>query len=191
MVKSYNMAYSYMLRVVIKTEIPKDCRIERRGDVMIIKRVQTDRDGKVKALVTFKPTNAHDVIVRNYHECQLAKVLFGSGVIVLSAQVKKDEIFWTIACTWEEFRNVVESLDNLNINYELVWKSAFFENNEELSLRELEILKIALEYGYFENPKRIKLRELAKILDISEATASNLIRKALKKVVKRAIVNYL
>ena len=191
MVKSYNIAYGYMLRVVIKTEIPKECYIECHGDVMIIKRVQTDKDGRVKALVTFKPMNMHDIIIRNYHECQLAKVLFGSGAIVLSAQVKKDEIFWTLACTWEEFRNVVESLDNSNINYELVWKSAFFEDNKKLSFRELEILKYALEYGYFDSPKKIKLRELAEMLDVSEATASNLIRKALRKVVEQEIINHL
>ena len=178
-----------MLRVVIKTEIPKDCRVERRSDVMTVKQVQTDTEGRVKALVAFEST--YDIIIRNYHECELAKALFSSGAIVLSAQVRKDEIFWTLACTWEEFRNVVESLDNLNLNYELVWKSTFFENNEELSFRELEVLKLALEHGYFENPKKIKLRELAEMLGVSEATASNLIRKALKKAVERVVTQYL
>jgi len=42
-----------------------------------------------------------------------------------------------------------------------------------------------LEYGYFENPKKVKLKELA--LEMSEATALVLIRKAMKKVVEHFI----
>lgn len=180
-----------MLRVVIKTGVPRDCLLGHRSDVVTIKRFQTDMDGRVKVLVAFKPMDKYDIIVRNYNECELARALFNSGAIVLSAQVRKDEILWTLVCTWEEFRNIVASLDNLNLNYELVWKSTFLENNEEFSFRELEILKLALEHGYFENPKRVKLRELAKMLDVSEATASNLIRKALKKAVEQVITHHL
>jgi len=95
-----------------------------------------------------------------------------------------------LVCTWEEFKNLVASLNDLNLSYELVWKSSFFED-KKLSRRELEILKLALEHGYFENPKRVKLKELAKMLGISEATASNLIRRALKKVVDQVLTNYL
>jgi predicted DNA binding protein len=75
-------------------------------------------------------------------------------------------------------------IDDLNLDYEIIWKTKFFED-KMLSRKELETLKLALEYGYFENPKRIKLKELARILDVSEATVSILIRKALKKVVER------
>lgn len=69
------------------------------------------------------------------------------------------------------------------MKYEIVWKSRFVEDRE-LSIDEFKTLKLALELGYFENPKRIRLRELADVLEVSEATASSLIRKALKKVVK-------
>jgi predicted DNA binding protein len=61
----------------------------------------------------------------------------------------------------------------------------------ELSYKELEMLRLALEYGYFENPKKIKLRDLAKMLEISEATASDLIRRALKKLLKNVFTRHL
>lgn len=58
-----------------------------------------------------------------------------------------------------------------------------------MSYKEFEILGLALDYGYFENPKRIKLEELAKMLDISKATASDLLRRTLKKSLKSLNLN--
>jgi len=179
-----------MLKIVIKTEIPEECRKNRYSEFMTLKRVQTDIDGRVKALVAFESMDGYKYTIVKTHECKLAKALLGSGAIVLSAHVKRDEIFWTLVCTWEEFKNLVASLNDLNLSYELVWKSRFFED-KKLSRRELEILKLALEHGYFENPKKVRLKELAKMLGISEATASNLIRRALKKVVDQVLTNYL
>jgi predicted DNA binding protein len=177
-----------MLKVVIKTDVPEECCRVRYGDFMVLQRIQPDVDGRIKALVTFKSTNKYEHTIVKGHECRLAKVLLDSGVIVLYAQVKGDKAFWTLACNWDEFKNLVFLLDDLNLGYEILWKSKFFED-KSLTNKEIEMLKLALACGYFENPKRIKLRELANMLDVSEATASSLIRKALKKVVERVITD--
>ena len=72
------------------------------------------------------------------------------------------------------------------MGYEVIWKSSFLED-KKLIHKEFEVIKLALEHGYFENPKKIKLRDLARMLDVSEATASSLIRRALRKVVEHVV----
>ena len=47
------------------------------------------------------------------------------------------------------------------------------------------MLKLAFEKGFFESPKKIKLDDLAKILGVSKSTASETLRRAIKKVVMR------
>ncbi len=74
----------------------------------------------------------------------------------------------------------------LKLNYEIISKTKFFEE-DTLTHKKLEVLRLALEYEYFENPKKVKLKELAKALEVTEATASVLIRKAMKKVVEHFI----
>jgi len=182
-----------MLKVVIKTATPNWCRKIHGNGVMILKQIWLDKEGRVKALASLKSMNGcRDVIIRD-HECELAKTILGSGAMVVLAQVRKDGILWTLVCTWEEFKTLMNSLNNLNLGYELIWKSSFFEKRNELSYelsyKELEILRLALEYGYFENPKKIKLRDLAKMLGVSEATASDLIRRALKKSLKNVFTH--
>lgn len=50
--------------------------------------------------------------------------------------------------------------------------------------REVEILKLAYERGFFENPKKVSMDEIAKELRIAKPSANEILRKALKKVVK-------
>ena len=52
-----------------------------------------------------------------------------------------------------------------------------------LTPRQEEILATALEFGYFDYPKRIRLGELAKRMGVSKSTASEVLRKAQTKVV--------
>ena len=179
-----------MLRVVIRTDVPEECKKSRYGDFITLRRIQSDPNGRIKALIAFKSKRKYEYTLIDAHECRLARALLDSGVIVLHAHVRKNDVLWTLACNWEEFKRLTSNLSNLNLNYELIWKSNFFED-VEISGKELEVLKLALELGYFENPKRVKLKELAKILNVSEATASNLIRKALKKVVEQILTHYL
>ncbi|HDY74372.1 MAG TPA: bacterio-opsin activator, partial [Euryarchaeota archaeon] len=55
-------------------------------------------------------------------------------------------------------------------------------SKEELTKRQEDILKIALEKGYFDYPKRTSIRELAKLFGISISTLSEILRSGQKKV---------
>ncbi len=54
----------------------------------------------------------------------------------------------------------------------------------DLTSYQEDILHIAMERGYFDNPKKIKLSELAGMFDISVSSMSEVLRKALKKVMQ-------
>ncbi|MEM2070066.1 MAG: helix-turn-helix domain-containing protein [Archaeoglobaceae archaeon] len=56
-----------------------------------------------------------------------------------------------------------------------------------MTFKEEEILKIALEKGFFEYPRKIKLEELAKQLEIAPSTLSEILRRAQKKMLKRLL----
>lgn len=61
-----------------------------------------------------------------------------------------------------------------------------FKNLAIFTPRELEILKFAYDRGFFENPKKVSMDEIAKELGISKAAIDQLLRKALKKIVESA-----
>ncbi len=51
-----------------------------------------------------------------------------------------------------------------------------------LTLRQKEILQFAYSNGYYEYPRRISLRELSKIFDISSSTMSEILRAGQRRI---------
>ncbi|MFH2022979.1 MAG: helix-turn-helix domain-containing protein [Candidatus Micrarchaeota archaeon] len=58
----------------------------------------------------------------------------------------------------------------------------FVSAADGLTKRQMEILKLASSYGYYEIPKRISIAKIGEKMDIGESTASELLRKAEKKL---------
>ena len=59
------------------------------------------------------------------------------------------------------------------------------ENIKKLTAREENILKIALEKGYFEHPKKITHHKLARILGVSPATLTEMLRRGQQLVLQQ------
>ncbi len=58
----------------------------------------------------------------------------------------------------------------------------FISAADRLTKRQMEILKLASAYGYYEIPKRISIARIAEKMNIGESAASELLRKAEKKL---------
>lgn len=57
----------------------------------------------------------------------------------------------------------------------------------KLTDKQLEVLLFAYKSGYFDNPRRITLRELAQILGLSPSTVKEHLRKAERKILEELI----
>lgn len=55
--------------------------------------------------------------------------------------------------------------------------------HQELTERQREILRIALEYGYYEEDSRMSLTDLAKVLDMAPSSLSEILRRSVKKTI--------
>ena len=58
----------------------------------------------------------------------------------------------------------------------------FMSVADNLTKRQMEILKLASAYGYYDIPKRVSIAQIAEKMDIGESAASELLRKAEKKL---------
>jgi len=80
-------------------------------------------------------------------------------------------------------KSLLKELDEEQVVAEVV-RISKLEEEEELTARQENILQIALEKGYFEFPKKLTLRQLAKVLDISPATLTEILRRGQKRVLQ-------
>ncbi|MDF2954456.1 helix-turn-helix domain-containing protein [Candidatus Alkanophaga liquidiphilum] len=196
-----------MLKVQIRTSLPESCVFGAvkeilRNSVMKIEGLMMI-DKNVKALLRVKANKVKDiladlpaycegvavssqeakVLVRE-HTCFVALSILEAGCIITDAEIDERKVIWSIVCEDEAFLNLIRGLEESEIDFEIVYKGEP-EKESEVTYREEEILRLALERGYFDFPKRIKLEELADYFGIASSTLSEILRRGQKKVLEK------
>ena len=80
-------------------------------------------------------------------------------------------------------KKITDRLASKGINYKITELSHLSTKN--LTARQEQIAKIALEFGYFEFPKKIGIEDLSRRLGISAGNLSEILRRAEKNILSK------
>jgi len=117
-------------------------------------------------------------------KCTACRTFAGADCFLVSAVSKPDgKLEWTLLGSDTMMKTLMKQLEEQQVVAEVV-RISRLEQQEELTARQENILQIALEKGYFEFPKKITLRQLAKVLDVSPATLTEILRRGQKRVLQ-------
>ena len=116
--------------------------------------------------------------------CEICRILTDSDVFLISAQSKDGgKVEWTLILSEKQvLKEIFDHLKSKSVDAELV-KLTKIDDKESLTERQDKITQVAFERGYFDYPKRISLRELARMFDVSPSTLSEILRKGQRKIV--------
>ncbi|MDG6904222.1 MAG: helix-turn-helix domain-containing protein [Nitrososphaerota archaeon] len=120
------------------------------------------------------------------YDCPVCSTLAGLSCSLLSAVTREDhKMEWKILIGGEDtLRKISDRLTSKGVNYE-VMEISNLSSTGDLTARQEQIAKIALELGYFEFPKRIGIEELSKRLSISAGNLSEILRRAEKNILSK------
>jgi len=109
-----------------------------------------------------------------------------SKYTIIRGDVIGDVIRWSIILSdYEELKKLLRELSENGYSVRVL-KVLKLSKRELLTPKQERILLIALEAGYFDYPRKIGLRRLAKELNLSPSSLSEIIRRAERKI----ILNY-
>ncbi len=146
--------------------------------------------GHIKALdsrneVSFSRNGAGRFLATvDMHSCLTCRVLGDSDCLLDSAVSRPDGgIQWNIiAPNGAALTTLVENLRSMGTTV-MVEKVTVLRTARELTAEQERVLQTAFDLGYYDIPKRIKLDELAKRLNVSKATLDVMLRRAQRKIV--------
>ncbi len=118
------------------------------------------------------------------YRCLACAAIAGSKCYLVSADVRKDgAITWRVMTSdRQEIRRLMARLRRARCQAEVV-KLTPLDERELLTSRQREIIMMAFERGFFETPRRVKLKDLSKLTGVSQATLSEVLRKGQKRIV--------
>ena len=116
--------------------------------------------------------------------CDICRILTDSDVFLISAETRDNgRVDWTLVLSDKAvLKDIFDHLKSKSVDAELV-KLTKIDDKDGLTERQDKITKVAFERGYFDYPKRISLRELARMFDVSPSTLSEILRKGQRKIV--------
>jgi predicted DNA binding protein len=119
------------------------------------------------------------------NQCVACCSMVGSEGFLVDSRMNKDgKIVWRLLASEKEaIRQIIADLENHRYHVELL-KLTSVDMEELMTSRQEDILQIAFERGYFDYPKRISLRDLASMFDVSISTLSEMLRKGQRKIME-------
>ena len=118
------------------------------------------------------------------NKCVACRALTGSDCFMTSAFSLGDgSVEWKLITGGEG--SLVHLIDNLEMNgCEVELKNTVNLSTENiLTKRQEEIIQAAFQKGYYDCPKRITVKELAKIFDISQSTLGEILQRGERKII--------
>ncbi len=195
-----------MLEVQIKTKLPENCALGTLHEIMknavmkieglakkdeAVKGLLRVKAEKVEKIVSNLPSYCESVtlsskeakVLVREHTCLVALPILESGCIITNITLEGGEIVWSVICDDESFFSLLSRLEAFEVDFDILYKGKP-NDKSEITYREEEILRMALDLGYFDFPKRIKLEELAEHVGIAASTLSEILRRGQKKVLE-------
>lgn len=106
-----------------------------------------------------------------------------SKYIIMNGTGGKEGFYWTVVLTdYSELKRILKEFVDSKIAVKIL-KVVKLRSHDVLTARQEQILKIALEAGYFDYPKKITINELAEKLNMSVSNLSEILRRAEKNVI--------
>ncbi|MGA1866088.1 MAG: helix-turn-helix domain-containing protein [Thermoplasmatota archaeon] len=125
------------------------------------------------------------IVIVGTKGCGGCRSILESGCFLISASTDDQGwVEWKLILNEKiQLQRLVDSLEKRAIDSRLILIQPI-DDRESLTPRQEKIIKTALERGYYDFPKRIGIRELARLFDISTASVSETLRRGQKKIIE-------
>jgi len=122
--------------------------------------------------------------------CAVCRILYTSDVVVEKIKVLKERtlLYTLLVPDSSSFKEFLTKLSKEGVKVTVLNVSEI--SSAELTKRQMEILQLAYKLGYFNDERGITLSQLADKLGISTPTLEEILRRALRKVVKYYLDKY-
>ncbi len=118
--------------------------------------------------------------------CFACRDLISSNCFLVSAHTKEDgRVEWTVITPDNScIQNLITKLEEHDADPTIV-KMKKMKEEEMLTEKQEQIIRMAYERGYYDTPKRIGLKDLANAFSVSQATLAETLRRGQKKIVEK------
>lgn len=107
--------------------------------------------------------------------------------IDLPIEIQNGEATVEVSGSREQLADLARWLEQIGLRYQIKHVTERLHESQLLSERQLEVIVVAVEEGYYDTPRRCSLTEIAEHLDIAKSTCSETLHRAEEAIIKRFV----
>lgn len=191
-IKTMNQVHSALIKIMDAKPSEKTPAVQ---DFVEISSKKVSADQLIDTLSTSKEIKDIDLVKLGPHtvmgtittqHCPVCSTLSGLNCSLLAAVTTDDnKMEWRLLLSGDDtLKKVTDRLGSQRVEFKIL-ELSHLNNVKDLTARQEQIVKMALEMGYFEFPKKIRLEELSERLGISAGNLSEILRRAEKNILSR------
>jgi predicted DNA binding protein len=140
----------------------------------------------VKSVEVTKHDKGRLIAIVKTEGCEGCVALASADVFLLSAHTTEEKrLEWKIAFSKrKDLDLLISKLQAAKADVAVLRVSNALDDGLHLTDRQLKIVEVAFKRGYYDYPKRVSIRELARIFQVSTATVSEILRRGQRKIIK-------
>ena len=118
--------------------------------------------------------------------CGACKTILSEGAFLISGANSKGKyfIYKFIAPNYGVFQKILKSLENMGFKPKVLQVTKYRSRGKVLTEKQEVTLWIALRSGFFDYPRKIKVEDLAKRLNMSSSTLSEILRRGMRRLLE-------
>lgn len=119
--------------------------------------------------------------------CNVCNTILSKGAFLISGRHMEGYrmVYEFIAPGYEVFKEIVSALESMGFKLKILSLYKHEPKEGLLTEKQENILWLALKMGYFDYPKKVSTKELARMLGIVPSTFSEIIRGGMRKLVEK------
>lgn len=147
----------------------------------ILLEVKSDQAVVEKVCNTFSRAGKQTFLCSMTSDSKIARVV--ASYSILRGIMFADSVVWIFILEgYGELKNVLRDLLEVTKGVRVL-KVRKVNSTEPLTVKQEQILKIALDSGFYDFPRKITEKELAKRLNVSQSSLSEVLRRAEKNII--------
>jgi predicted DNA binding protein len=122
----------------------------------------------------------------NTNGCDICNTILANSSFLISARhVQGYTIVYSfVTPNFNAYRQIITALEAQKMEFKILEVGKFQPRSKTLTEKQERVLWLALKMGFFEYPRKLTMRQLAKRLDSGLSSLSELLRRGLRRLVE-------
>ncbi|AET32597.1 helix-turn-helix domain-containing protein [Pyrobaculum ferrireducens] len=122
-------------------------------------------------------------------KCEPCEIAMRYGAVIVGGKICEDKALIVLIANTFQLSRILKEMHELGLKPRVVGRAKYIKE-PDLTEDQLRLIELAYKLGYFDESRKVSLKDLASMIGVSPSAADRKLRRGLKKIVEFYLSRY-